>query len=98
MGKLILTNGAQVQLAPVIFGGHHKVMAPPMMVIQGKKGHATIDGQKVFIVDDINDLKVNVVYITLKGHSIPGQGRIEIDASKVIKASHALSEKALVLH
>lgn len=98
MGKLILTVGAQIQLAPVLFGGQQKILAPPVITLSGGKGHATIDGQKVFVVEDINNFKVNVAYITLSGHSIPGQGRIEIDSSKVLKASGYLSDKTVVLH
>ncbi|HDS9725601.1 TPA: hypothetical protein QH957_002282 [Enterobacter bugandensis] len=98
MGKLILTAQAKIILGPVILNGHHKILAPPVFMVSCNKGHAVIDGQKVFIVDDINSFKINVTYITLKGHVIPGQGILQIDSSKAIKAKWCLSTKTVILH
>lgn len=98
MGKFILTAGAQLLFSSLILAGHHKIMVPPMFILASKKGHMTIDGQKVFTVDDISDFKPELVYITLKGHVMPGKGKLEIDSGKIIKASHCLSEHEVVLH
>ncbi|TGC24419.1 hypothetical protein [Escherichia sp. E1130] len=98
MGKLILTSGSQMLLASAIFNGHHKVLTPPTIMLNGIRGHAAIDGRKIFTIDDIQDFKINATYITLKGHSIPGQGRIEIDSSKILKSQQLTSENYIVVH